>query len=391
MTHHRQTASGLKLSGQGWKKGLGGALITLGGLGAAGNIGSDKIVEGILGGAILSGIGAALIVSDKKKKQSGSGIQKEIAKRIKESVKRSLKQHQIGGAITAKKVNDFIKQHQDKPIHVKDIFGTDWKKRGKQLLKEIEKVQKGGNIFKDIGNFAKKTVKKATSELKRFVEGKTKFKPSTLLDVAAGAVGLAGAASAFIPGVDLISVPAAAAASLGLKSGAHLLKTSGRGVSLSGGKMSMKHKEYIIKYPMIAQQIAKLVQQGSGYSGRGKAGRLAAALGIAGTSAAAGAMGLYQYLLNNPSMAAKIAAKGAINVGSKFLSGQGHYGSGNDLPKGVSYTKTGKIKRDRYSVYYGFYKTTKSGLSKDAFFKDGNKIKSKAKRAQGMKAIKYLQ
>lgn len=59
-------------------------------------------------------------------------------------------------------------------------------------------------------------------------------------------------------------------------------------------------------------------------------------------------------------------------------------------PPGVCYTKSGKIKKDRYSVWYGYHNMTKGGLKKSDFIKKGNKIISKKKHEQGLKAIKHL-
>ncbi|MCP4393328.1 MAG: hypothetical protein GY804_03530, partial [Alphaproteobacteria bacterium] len=217
---------------------------------------------------------------------------------------------------------------------------------------------------------------------------KTKFKPSHLLDIAAGTVGIAGAASAFIPGVDLISVPAAAAASLGLKSVAHLARTSGRGIP-------KKHMRYIDKNPDFAKYIAQQAKKKK-QVGMGKASTFLGAMGIAGTSAAAGAYGLYQYLLQNPGIAAKLAAKGGAKAASAWLAGKGVNvaGSGTRLAgsgqPGITYSATGKMKRDRYSVYYGHYPSTYGGLRKEDFLKKGRKIISKKKHEAGLKAAKNL-
>ena len=220
-------------SGSGWKSGVGGTLIGLGTLGGLGNIGT-KSIEGLIGGAILSGLGATLIHFDKKKgkKQSGSG-KTVFDKNFIKHLRKTLRQKQVGGAMTAAGLKKLLGTHANTPISIKHIFGKEWKKRGKELLRVV-KEQRGGNIFDDIGKGIKGAYNASKKKLTQFVEGKTKFKPSTLLNVMAGAVGLAGTASAFIPGVDLISVPAAAAASLGLKSAAHLVKTSGRGKPKKG-------------------------------------------------------------------------------------------------------------------------------------------------------------
>ncbi|MCP4342868.1 MAG: hypothetical protein GY799_29295, partial [Desulfobulbaceae bacterium] len=84
--------SGTKLAGEGWKTGLGGVLTGLGLLGGAGNIGT-KTVEGLIGGAILSGVGGLLIYSDRKKKkgQKGSGKPPQFDTKITSFIKAAMK------------------------------------------------------------------------------------------------------------------------------------------------------------------------------------------------------------------------------------------------------------------------------------------------------------
>ncbi len=326
--------SGIKLAGEGWKTGLGGTLAGLGILGGAGNIGTST-VEGLIGGAILTGIGASLIYSDKKKKkQKGSGnFDDEFYKAIKAGIKKN----QIGSGkrLTKKQIKAFVMENKDKPIHIKDIVGTDWKEKGKELIYWLNQKpkQQGQGIFGDIGRAFKKGTKaaakfgrKATTELKKFAAGKTKLKPSHLLDIAAGVVGVTGAASAFIPGVDLISVPVAAAASLGLKSVAHLARTSGRGLSVAGSGVRLA---------------------GSGKRAMRKIG---------------------PPYLTNP---------------GTYPSMKGYGKTPNAHESGLTYLPSGKLKRDRYSVFYGYYPSTYGGLKKSDFLKKGRKIISKKKSLAG--------
>ena len=457
---------GLNPAGGGWKTGLGATLIGLGGLGTAGNIGSSNIAEGLIGGSILAGLGGLLIHLDKK--QKGGGFKTVFDKHFKNALQSMLKQKQVGGALSPKKLKDFVKKNKDIKIHAKDIFGKDWKKKGRILIKAIEE-QSGGNIFKDIGKAVKKGYKsvknvrdKAVDKLKDFAAGKTRFKPSDLLKVASGAVGVAGAASAFIPGIDLVSVPTAAGISAGLTGASQILQTSGRGrkvpkeciettsseeweecyakygkgLKLAGGNISPELlfnlgdaaviasvlgisiyaakkmldqakkiiksrgsglrlagqrggmlpptlQSWVKKYPKEAKSVAMFIKSG-GQIGSGKAKKLANILGIA-TSVASGAYKLYNFLKEHPELTEKILSviKGGV---STYLQG----GIGEELPKGVTYTKSGKIKRDRYSVYYGYYKKTASGLTKDDFIKKGNKIISKKKSQIGKQNVKYL-
>ena len=91
--------------------------------------------------------------------------------------------------------------------------------------------------------------------------------------------------------------------------------------------------------------------------------------------------------MNNPATAAKIAAKGAVAVGSKWLgSGLELPGGAMDrLPPGVTMLGNGKVKRDRYAVYYGYFPSTKSGLTKKDFILKGKKVVSKRKSEMAKK------
>ncbi|MCP5019377.1 MAG: hypothetical protein GY938_29450 [Ketobacter sp.] len=263
---------------------------------------------------------------------------------------------------TKQEIHAIIDKVKHKMVHAKDVFGKNFKQHGQALIGSLE----GRGILSSIGKFAKKGYKaakkgrdKAFHKLKDFANGKTKFKPSQLANYAAAAIGAAGTASAFIPGVDLISVPTATAVALGLKSASLALKTSGRGkgkglkVAGQGGSLEARGgalihmpqsiKKYIKKHPQVARAIAgkasarKRLKRGGEFTGTGAAGRFGAAMGIAGTSAAAGAYGMYRYMLNNPSVAAKVAAKGFGSVFSNFLGsgvGSGCKGSGKGGCKG---------------------------------------------------------
>jgi len=495
---------GLSLTGEGWKTGVGATLSSLAGLGALGHIGMSTAPEGFLGAAVLGGIGALMIYSDKKKKgkgMTGAGQKKIVDKHIMAQMKLFLKkhpQHMVGGGVSKsikinrKHVVDFIREHKDKVIHIRDVFGKEWKKKGKLLLAALEearKQQEGQGVFSAIGKASKKLYKKAKhvrdkafKVAKNWANGKYGFKPSHLMTALSVAVGVAGAASALIPGVDLISVPAASGAALGLKSVSYGLASTGRGSSpsLAGGAvLPKKHLSWIKRYPQKAKKVLDHLRQQSGSGilkkvavgvgglalygflkenphlidqlanaikthlvggmiqkkppqkilkylskypqeakriaeiseenkqiGSGKASSFLAAVGLTGTAAAAGAYGMYQYLLANPVVASKIAAKGAVAVGSAWLGGSGLSISGGckggrskpkprmheskmdgydrpSLPHGVSMLGSGKIKKDRYAVFHGYYPKTSSGLTKADFFLKGKKVVSKKKSAFG--------
>ncbi len=410
---------GIRLAGQGWKTGVGSTLVALGGIGAAGSLGGDQVMEGVIGGAVLGGLGSALIAWDKRKVGKGQyggsdHVNMHIVKKMKQRYKSK----------THAQIKKMIHEHKHKMIHASDIFGADWKKKGKILIKAIEKHQKsqqGKGFLGDVGKFAKKTYKGAKrardqglKKLKQFANGKTKFKPSQLLSYSAAAIGLAGSASALIPGVDLISVPLAAGASLGLKSAGLALKTSGRGVTPAGaGRLSSQVKNYMKAHPAITKKLATHVHE-KNQKGSGKWGRAAGALALAGAAASAGALGTLEYLKHNPSVAAKLALKGGVSIADKWLAGSGkppcqckkkqmkggcrckktlskstQAGSGKIIrdikPWGVSMTGSGKIKKDRYSVYHGYYSKTSGGLTKDAFILKGKKVISRRRSELGRK------
>lgn len=134
----------------------------------------------------------------------------------------------------------------------------------------------------------------------------------------------------------------------------------------------------------MANQIAEISMENKQF-GSGKASNFVSMMGIAGTSAGIGAYAFYQYLLKNPTVAAKILAKGSIGVASKFLGSGLSLAGGKcrQLPHGVSMLGSGKIKKDRYSVYYGYYPKTASGLKKCDLMLKGKKVISRKKSEIG--------
>ncbi|MCP4340910.1 MAG: hypothetical protein GY799_18970, partial [Desulfobulbaceae bacterium] len=114
--------SGVKLAGEGWRTGVGSTLAGLGLLGGLGNIGT-KSVEGLIGGAILSGIGAVMIHSDRKrnKKQKGKGASPSFDSVFEKTLRAGLKDHGMTGSgkgrLTKQRIKDLIEAHKDTPIH----------------------------------------------------------------------------------------------------------------------------------------------------------------------------------------------------------------------------------------------------------------------------------
>lgn len=227
-----QFASGLKTSGGSFPviKPIGKELIKL-----------SKHVKkttpaGSLGLSIIHSIGHNL--------KDGKPHRKLMGKKALTHLKKFLKNKpHLVKSVADHHIIKFIKKHENTPVHASDLFGKQWKSKSKKIIFLLDKLhqhQKGGNIFSDIGKWTKKAVhnvgrvtekaaKESLHQTKRFLNGETKFKPSTLLSYLSGAVSTVGAASAFIPGVDLISVPTAAAISAGLAGVSTIAKTSGRG------------------------------------------------------------------------------------------------------------------------------------------------------------------
>ncbi len=503
---------------------------------SGGAIGKHLMTMGTIGHQLAMNhhgrVGAAVIHAVGHIKKSKA---KDKRKAFERKLVALLKKHHFPNHKTAD-IHKLINGVKDKMIHAKDIFGKNYKGHAEKLLQGIAS---GSGIFSSIGKAVKKGYKhvkhardKAFHKLKDFANGKTKFKPSQLANYAAAAIGAAGTASAFIPGVDLISVPAASAAALGLKSASLALKTSGRGLSIPGGSLYGRGNgsglklagqglpkrviSYLKKHPAIAKNIAKMSQNNIGavnMRGKGASSKFAATVGVAGTSAAVGAYAMYQYMMKNPAFAAKLVAKGAsavlkgyldgsggerssqkiqaahkckrvnrpgskmdgmlrckypvnikkkggcrctgkggttggafnpsmisdmmsgqfstmaglgaalgltgvalkkawdyykkhkkrgkggrvggahVNVGKReatqFSAVQNSYDGGASLPYGVTRTPTGKIKKDRYSVYYGYFNKTGSGLTKSAFTLKGKKVISKKRQAMGKKNMNF--
>ena len=403
--------SGLKLAGQGRKTNLalGSTLVALGSTGGVLNAAAGKVMPTILGG-ILTGIGSALLIKARKQKnknKSGSGVKEEVAA-FNKAFKKVWKQNMGQGGRGKKHISlkEVLKQHGDKPVHIEEVFGDKWRDVSNQILDALKQHSGKGMVGSGIG-------KTMLNKFKKFLNGKTKFKPSTLLNVAAGVTSAITGASAFIPGLDFISVPAGSAASLALKGAATVLEQTGRGkivagdrclhkkcmqrgkgTSLAGGNIYLPEsvRNLIKKYPNIAKKVVEFVfnKLGRGDDEKQKddsipdtPSKLARMLSIALRFSKA-AFILYKFLIENPEL--KDSVLDMISLYSPNIPGSG----AEEVPYGISYTKTGKIKRDRYSVYYGYHKTTAGGLTKDDFIKKGKKIVSKKKSEMGKQRIQNL-
>lgn len=121
-----------------------------------------------------------------------------------------------------------------------------------------------------------------------------------------------------------------------------------------GSGLPQKVIKYISKNPLIARHMAVLAKRKEQYGG-GKASKFVAALGLTATGAAAGAYGFYTYLLNNPTFAAKIVAKGGKQAVQGWLGGQGHEGQGVFKKIGKAIKKESK-KIDKYYHSAGLHR-----------------------------------
>ena len=172
-------------------------------------------VAAVLGKAIMGAVASRL--------NSKKGT--DMNKHLMAHMKKHLKGHDLVEKVmkvTPQHVKDVLTKHKEIQIHVSDVFGEKWGEHVKKI-RDLTGGQDGGSW---------KSIK---SKLKSFLSGKTKLKPHHLLDAASGLVTAAGAASAVIPGVDIISVPAAASASAAIKTASTALKKSGRGMAEPSG------------------------------------------------------------------------------------------------------------------------------------------------------------
>ncbi len=310
-------------------------------------------------------------------------------------------------------VHDIMKN--DKSIHVDELKYSEEKKQ--DLAEKLEshkgKIQSGSGLFDNLKKAAKKFAHKASHELKLFVEGKKKLKPSQLLNYIAASVGLMGSTSALIPGVNLLAVPTAAAISLGLKSVATAAKTSGRGKKYpkEGGSLN----------PAGSGKLKKLAKSStviSGLSGLALLGAVAfkswlmnnqAQLAHVALMASKDFIGLgkgkmpkkvKKFIEENPEEALIIARDVKQGSGLKLagqglkLAGQGRedYRHCTPYPKCVVDEYKEKLKRGKvqnrdivYKGKEGQYKTS-GGLYKcDLMIGKGGKVISKKKHAMGKK------
>ncbi len=236
-------AQGLQMGGAGIPSSM-GAMSEIGkAFHKLSEIGSNSYTKmhGAIGSAIIGGIGNHMMSN--KPQSLNNHIIRNLHSKLKKTPATVLGGYRIGKRLRAHEAASIFGKHRDQQIHVRDIWGEAHNKYSQQLLHLVDQARQSfkrhnpliqGTLTKGSGmSGGKINVKgfamKALHKLKDFANGKTKFKPHELANYMAGAVGIAGSISAAIPGVDLISVPTAAAVSAGLKTAGTMLKMSGRG------------------------------------------------------------------------------------------------------------------------------------------------------------------
>lgn len=346
--------------GQGWKTAVGSVLVGMGGISGADAL-HRMDHEAAIGAATFAGIGSYLIYKDKqqKKKKKGKGmhgygmlkpgaLESFVHDHIHKILKKQPHLH-FGGrglslaggksrSITKAHAKQYLERHKDRKLTVQDAFGPNWKQKAKKVLEAIEYArqksdQEGGNIFKDIGKAGRKAVHKiknasktiyktakkvrddAYHGVKKFLQGKTSYKPSDLVRHLGYAVqGLGAISTALDAGI--ISMPVSSAINAGLQVGSKLLAESGRGLG------SIKYEgHYGLPYDSphtqpgyaLSASLKRSLNELAGSSGADMSkAKIGLALGIAGATLT-GAYALYKVLRK------------------KFKGKGGMYGSGSEL------------------------------------------------------------
>lgn len=187
------------------------------------SLSGKEALSAVIGGMILAGIGEAIARQDGKGLNL-AGSNAELKRQLTQALKEDEPIH----------INDLgpfsqaTKRKLKRQVHLMDMDApqqgsgimTATNALAKHVLKHALKKQSGSGIAKD----AKKLFNKGKKEFKRFIDGKTKIKPSHVVAVLATG---AGAAATYAPH------PAAKAAlialAIGGKMGSEALKQSGRG------------------------------------------------------------------------------------------------------------------------------------------------------------------
>lgn len=399
---------GVKLTGSGWKQNLGGTLMGLAALGAAGG----QTAEHLLGGAVLGGLGAALIAAERrnlKKKQKGGKLVNDFDSFIYDIISPKT------GKTTLEDIGKWVIKN-NKPVYIEKIFGKENVGKAQQLLTEaILRGQKGNgwwnkmtkgvsNIGKDITKFL--NADKNVGKVAKFVSGKQKLKPSDLYSLGSNAMNIGSLASMLIPGAAILA-PALKAGSVALDVAGNVdnLKNKRKQSSSVAGLTSTGLKAASVGANMIpgAQVAAPLLSNAGTVANIVKS-----LLAMKGKGMHGGKMPpndlvqpFISWVQQNPNLtktkfgialglsgATLTAAYKLYKKYGKRKRGEGWVDDSKELPVGVTKLPNGRIKRDRYSVYHGFYRKTKGGLTKNDFFLKKNKVVSKAASRNAKKKYK---
>ena len=244
---HNQSAKGLKTSGGSYQTGygIGKKLIDI-----AKHSVSDHSHSGVLGLSILHSLGHKL--------QKGEPLHNLIDKKALEHIRSYLKR--IHGRASKSKIMEFIKQNEQKALHIKDLFGKDHKSKGKALYTIIS-GQRGGSFWKSL----KGAVRKAGNKLGDFVKGKTKYKPHMLAHHLSLVTKTMGDLAAMIPD------PRAKAVSMGLKTASKVLDPASKALkSVGRGTMPKYIAKHIERKPDEIYKIARQAQRGGSFKGATK-------------------------------------------------------------------------------------------------------------------------
>lgn len=281
-----------------------------------------------------------------------------------------------------------------------------------KLLKEIqaEYEGQGGGGKRKFWKGVKKISKKGLRLAMKFVAGKTKFKPSDLAALVKTGFDIASVASIVDPRLKAIA-PVLKVGSTVAGVAQKELKKSGRGGAVlygsgdySGeGILPKRFQKWIHKNTREAKKVIAFVK-------KHKKAIIAGTMAVAGLGGAV-AVALAKHLASKPA-----SVKHAVDIASAVSSVAGipppqplkrekrkpvkdkpvptgvhgvvdTPGEGaldrKKMPYGVTMMGNGRVKKDRYSVFYGYHKKTSSGLTKSDFMKKGKKIISKKRHQRG--------
>ncbi len=240
-------ASGLTLAGGAYQMGMGKVY----------NYVSDnnKMAhpQAILAKSIMKTI-AGQLSKGKGMRGCGKGTHTKFVRNIHKEL------NKLPGKYTVKQSKDFLNRNKNTKLSAQDVFGHDWKARGKNFMEAVNKRlgQAGGSFFGDIGKSLGSAWKKSTKEIGRFVAGKTKFKPHHLATIFGHVARIGGPiASALFPEFAAQIMPASAKAAQMADKGSDWLEKHGRGPS----KPSKKVQAFIDMYP---DAVNRIIQKGGG-------------------------------------------------------------------------------------------------------------------------------